>query len=194
MKLNDMPLEDLFLLAREGNGNAFEQIVLRTEKQVYNLALSVTRSREDAEDVTQETYLRLWRSLSEGGVPSSAKYYILKIAHNAAVDLLRSRRRQNETETVKYTDDGEFEYEPPDPDPGSRPDESYYEKVRAETVRECIAALAPGQRELIVMRDVNGLSYSQIAQILGVPEGTVKSGIYRARARLRRLILDKNIL
>ncbi|MGM9643321.1 MAG: RNA polymerase sigma factor [Eubacteriales bacterium] len=194
MTFESFSLEDLFLLARDGNGNAFEQIVLRTEKQVYNLALSVTKSREDAEDVTQETYLRIWRSLNEIGVPSSAKYYILKIAHNAAIDLLRSRRKQNEAETVKYTDGGELEYEPSDPDPGSRPDEAYYEKVKAETVRECIAALPRPQRELIVMRDMNGLSYSQIAQILGVPEGTVKSGIYRARARLRRLILEKNIL
>ncbi len=194
MKYESYDLADLFLLAKQGDGTAFEQIVLQTEKQVYNLALSVTKSREDAEDAAQETYLRLWRSLSENKSIQSAKYYIMKTAYNASVDLLRSRRRMNEAETVIFTDEGEFERDIADTDPSSRPDLYYFEKVKAQTVRECIDELPEGQRRLIVMRDINELSYSEIAHILGIPEGTVKSGIFRARERLRVLILRKNIL
>ncbi len=194
MKYDKLNIDDLFLLAKQGNGTAFEEIVLRTEKQVYNLALSVVRSREDAEDAVQETYLKLWRSLSDGGNTPITKQYILRSAYHTAVDILRQRQRQNETETVILTPEGEFEPDIVDTSPESRPDEAYWSRVKAETVRECIAALPPNLRRLIVLRDIDGLRYSEIADILGIPEGSVKSGISRARERLRILILEKNIL
>ena len=80
MKYENMKLEDLFLLAKKGDGRAFEHIVLQTERSVYNLALSIIKKKEDAEDVTQETYLRLWRVASELKLEGSLKLYILRTA------------------------------------------------------------------------------------------------------------------
>lgn len=194
MKYDNMKLEDLFLLAKKGDGRAFEQIVLQTESAVYNLALSILKKREDAEDVTQEVYLRLWRSAAELEIESSLKVYILRTARNLSLDLIRKNSKRNDADTVVLSADGEFEIEIEDTDASSRPDVAYLKKLDAEAVRESINELPPSAREIIILRDVEGLSYTEIAKMLGIAEGTLKSKLFRARERLRKIILSKNIL
>lgn len=193
MKYENMKLEDLFLLAKKGDGRAFEQIVLQTERTVYNLALSIVKKKEDAEDVTQETYLRLWRVASELKLEGSLKLYILKAARNLSLDLIRKNSRMNEIDTVILDSDGEFEIDIADDSPDSRPDASYLRKVEKETVLQSIEELPSAAREMIVLRDIEGLSYAEIGAMLGIAEGTLKSKLFRARERLRKIILSKNI-
>ena len=188
-----MKLEDLFLLAKKGDGRAFEQIVLQTERAVYNLAFSIVKKKEDAEDVTQETYLRLWRVASELKLEGSLKLYILKAARNLALDLIRKNSRRDEIDTVILDSDGEFEIDIADDSPDSRPDASYLRKVEKETVLQSIEELPSAAREMIVLRDIEGLSYAEIGAMLGIAEGTLKSKLFRARERLRKIILSKNI-
>ena len=193
MKYENMKLEDLLLLAKKGDGRAFEQIVLQTERAVYNLALSIVKKKEDAEDVTQETYLRLWRAASEVKLESSLKLYILRTARNLALDLIRKNSKRDEIDTVILDAEGEFEIDVADDSPDSRPDESYLRKVEKEVIRQSIEELPSAAREIIVLRDIEGLSYTEIADMLGLAEGTLKSKLFRARERLRKLILSKNI-
>ena len=193
MKYENMKLEDLLLLAKKGDGRAFEQIVLQTERAVYNLALSIVKKKEDAEDVTQETYLRLWRAASELKLESSLKLYILRTARNLALDLIRKNSKRDEIDTVILDADGEFEIDIADDSPDSRPDESYLRKIEKEVVRQSIEELPSAAREIIVLRDIEGLSYTEIAEMLGLAEGTLKSKLFRARERLRKIILSKNI-
>lgn len=193
MKYENMKLEDLFLLAKKGDGRAFEQIVLQTERAVYNLALSIVKKKEDAEDVTQETYLRLWRVASELKLEGSLKLYILKAARNLSLDLIRKNSRMDEIDTVILNSDGEFEIDIADDSPDSRPDASYLRKVEKETVLQSIEELPSAAREMIVLRDIEGLSYAEIGAMLGIAEGTLKSKLFRARERLRKIILSKNI-
>ena len=193
MKYENMNLEDLFLLAKKGDGRAFEQIVLQTERAVYNLALSIVKKKEDAEDVTQETYLRLWRVASELKLEGSLKLYILKAARNLALDLIRKNSKRDEIDTVILDADGEFEIDIADDSPDSRPDASYLRKVEKETVLQSIEELPSAAREMIVLRDIEGLSYAEIGAMLGIAEGTLKSKLFRARERLRKIILSKNI-
>ena len=193
MKYENMKLEDLFLFAKKGDGRAFEQIVLQTERAVYNLALSIVKKKEDAEDVTQETYLRLWRVASELKLESSLKLYILRTARNLALDLIRKNSRMDEIDTVILDADGEFEIDIADDSPDSRPDASYLRKVEKETVLQSIEELPSAAREMIVLRDIEGLSYAEIGAMLGIAEGTLKSKLFRARERLRKIILSKNI-
>ena len=194
MKYENMKLEDLLLLAKKGDGRAFEQIVLQTERAVYNLALSIVKKKEDAEDVTQETYLRLWRAASELKLESSLKLYILRTARNLALDLIRKNSKRDEIDTVILDAEGEFEIDIADDSPDSRPDESYLRKIEKEVVRRSIEELPSAAREIIVLRDIEGLSYTEIAEMLGLTEGTLKSKLFRARERLRKIILSKNIL
>lgn len=193
MKYENMKLEDLLLLAKKGDGRAFEQIVLQTERAVYNLALSIVKKKEDAEDVTQETYLRLWRAASEIKLESSLKLYILRTARNLALDLIRKNSKRDEIDTVILDAEGEFEIDIADDSPDSRPDESYLRKIEKEVVRQSIEELPSAAREIIVLRDIEGLSYTEIAEMLGLAEGTLKSKLFRARERLRKIILSKNI-
>ena len=193
MKYENMKLEDLLLLAKKGDGRAFEQIVLQTERAVYNLALSIVKKKEDAEDVTQETYLRLWRAASELKLESSLKLSILRTARNLALDLIRKNSKRDEIDTVILDAEGEFEIDIADDSPDSRPDESYLRKIEKEVVRRSIEELPAAAREIIVLRDIEGLSYTEIAEMLGLTEGTLKSKLFRARERLRKIILSKNI-
>ena len=193
MKYDNMKLEDLFLLAKKGDDRAFEQIVLQTERAVYNLAFSIVKKKEDAEDVTQETYLRLWRVASELKLEGSLKLYILKAARNLSLDLIRKNSRMDEIDTVILDSDGEFEIDIADDSPDSRPDASYLRKVEKETVLQSIEELPSAAREMIVLRDIEGLSYAEIGAMLGIAEGTLKSKLFRARERLRKIILSKNI-
>ena len=193
MKYENMKLEDLFLFAKKGDGRAFEHIVLQTERAVYNLALSIVKKKEDAEDVTQETYLRLWRVASELKLEGSLKLYILKAARNLSLDLIRKNSRMDEIDTVILDSDGEFEIDIADDSPDSRPDASYLRKVEKETVLQSIEELPSAAREMIVLRDIEGLSYAEIGAMLGIAEGTLKSKLFRARERLRKIILSKNI-
>ena len=193
MKYENMKLEDLFLLAKKGDGRAFEQIVLQTERAVYNLAFSIVKKKEDAEDVTQETYLRLWRVASELKLESSLKLYILKAARNLALDLIRKNSKRDEIDTVILDADGGFEIDIADDSPDLRPDESYLRKIEKEAVRQSIEELPSAAREMIVLRDIEGLSYAEIGAMLGIAEGTLKSKLFRARERLRKIILSKNI-
>ena len=192
MKYENMKLEDLLLLAKNGDGRAFEHIVLATESAVYNLALSLLKRKEDAEDVTQETYLRLWRTISEATI-ESPKSYILRTARNLALDLIRKKSKRDDADTVLQGEDEEFEIELEDTDPASRPDLAYLQKMEREAVRESINELPTSARELIILRDLEGLPYSEIANLLGIAEGTLKSKLFRARERLRQIILSKNI-
>ena len=194
MKYENMKLEDLFLLAKKGDGRAFEHIVLQTERSVYNLALSILKKKEDAEDVTQEAYLRLWRVASELKLEGSLKLYILRTAHNLALDIIRKNSRRAEVDTVILDSDGEFELDIADDSPDSRPDASYLRKVEKETVQQSIEELPEAARKIIVLRDIEGLSYTEIAAMLGIAEGTLKSKLFRARERLRKIILSKNII
>ena len=189
-----MKLEDLFLLAKKGDGRAFEQIVLATESSVYSLALSLLKKKEDAEDVTQETYLRLWRSADDLRIESSLRSYILRTARNLALDLIRKNSKRTDADRVIEGYDGEFEIDIEDTESSSRPDVAYLQALEAEAVREAVNELPRAARELIILRDVEGLPYAEIAKILEIAEGTLKSKLFRARERLRKIILSKNIL
>lgn len=192
MKYENMKLEDLLLLAKKGDGRAFEQIVTATESAVYNLALSILKRKEDAEDVTQETYLRLWRTITDTSIESS-RSYILRTARNLALDVIRKNSKREDADTVVQGADEEFDFELEDTDPASRPDLAYLQKIERQAVRESINELPTSARELIILRDLEGLPYSEIAKVLGIPEGTLKSKLFRARERLRKTILSKNI-
>lgn len=183
--------EEVLSLAKEGNVAAFEEILYAYEGYVYGLALSLTEHREDAEDATQETFLKLWRSLPEyRGTVQSLYSYVLRICRNAALDVLRKRKRT--PLPLVYTDSDGEEAELDIPDDSPTPDEDFIRFAEASEVRAAVDTLPPDMRRMIYLRHMANADYAEIAELLGIPEGTVKSRLHRARKKLCEILKKHN--
>ena len=175
-----------------GNVNDFEKLVTAYVKNVYNIALKMVGDPDDAADMTQETFIKAYRALSGFRGDSKFSSWLYRIASNVCLDFLRSRSRhpQVSLSTVDEDDRATFEL----PDMRQNPEEQLMKKLGMEAVRRGLEQLPEQQRQILVLRELGGLSYAELAQTLGLEEGTVKSRIFRARKRLCALLLcDGNI-
>lgn len=175
-----------------GNVNEFEKLVTAYEKNVYNLALRLVGDPEDAADMTQETFIKAYRALGSFRGDSKFSAWLYRIVSNVCLDFLRSRSRRKQVSLSVEDEDGEAFMELPDM--SGNPEEQLMKKLSMEAVRSGLEQLPPQQRQILVLRELGGLSYAELAQTLGLEEGTVKSRIFRARKRLCALLLrDGNI-
>ncbi|MCR4397702.1 MAG: sigma-70 family RNA polymerase sigma factor [Firmicutes bacterium] len=188
------PEDSLLARARDGNVEAFEQLVLAYEKMVYNLAFRMMGNHEDASDVAQEAFLRAFASLRRFRGDSSFSTWISRIVSNICLDELRRRHRRRVTsidEPVE-TGDGEMSRQTRDPAPGP---EDLVERMELRAdIQEGIQRLHEDHRVMIVLRDIQGLSYEEISEILGLSLGTVKSRLNRARHALRQKLSASELL
>ena len=170
---------DLVGRARRGDREAFSQLVMQYQVPLYNMALRMVGGRDDAADITQEAFLRAWekiRTLRD----APFKSWLFQIAANLCYDHFRRGRRYG----VMPQDEGAGRVATlgiATPDPQERAEAS----ERNRLVRDSIRALDHEMRLAIVLRDINGLAYEEIANVLRVPLGTVKSRIARARAQVQ---------
>ena len=175
-----------------GNVNDFEKLVTAYEKNVYNIALKMVGDPDDAADMTQETFIKAYRALSGFRGDSKFSSWLYRIASNVCLDFLRSRSRHPQVSLSTVDEDGQAPVELPDM--RQNPEEQLMKKLGMEAVRRGLEQLPEQQRQILVLRELGGLSYAELAQTLGLEEGTVKSRIFRARKRLCALLLcDGNI-
>ena len=163
----------------------FEALVLPHTDAAYNLALRLVREREAAEDIVHDAFLRALGGFA-GHHGGDARAWILAIVRNRAFDWLRERKRRA---TVSFAErsagdlDDDLDFDPPDPDQET-PEEALIRKGEAAGLHALIGALPPVLREALVLREMEDLSYRQIAEITAVPIGSVMSRLSRARAQL----------
>jgi len=174
--------------ARAGDELAFEALVDRHEAAIYQLAWRMLRNREDALDAVQETFLRVFRGLASFRGEASMRTWTYGIALNVCRNKLESaewkaRPRQDSLQLVDPGDGEERERPLPDPAPG--PEATAYGSELRCALDAALGRLTGEHREIIVLRDVQGLEYEELAAILGCALGTVKSRLARARAALR---------
>ena len=169
---------------RAGDAAEFEQLVRTCEKRVYNLALRYTNNEADAADITQEVFLRVYRALPDFKEESSITTWVYRITVNTAIDLTRKKTRRRENSLTGYGEDDDAP-ERDIIDESFSPEQQYEQTELREAIGAAIAGLSEEHRKIIIMRDVNGMSYSEIGEILSLGEGTVKSRLFRARDRLR---------
>lgn len=178
-----MEERELILACQRGDEAAFETLVRLHENRVYTLCRRMCRSEDDALEAAQDAFLSAWRGIGSFRGDAAFSTWLYRLAANACVDLLRRRRQ----ETVSLDDD-ELGYDPPDPAP--TPEQA---AERAETralVREGLAELPQDYREVLVLRELQGLTYAEIAETTGLELGTVKSRISRARNLLKNYLLS----
>jgi RNA polymerase sigma-70 factor (ECF subfamily) len=196
MQADTREMKTTIRAAQLGDERAFERLLDYVETPVYRLALSITRRREDAEDATQETLIKLWRSLPSYRFECPILPYVLQIARNAALDLLRRERPHTEhtIPLIRQDENGEETVlEVADTDVASDPVRAYEKQERVEAVRAALDALEHEHREILLLKDINGYTYEQIAVLLGIEMGTVKSRLSRARKKLAEILKTRNI-
>ena len=167
-----------------GDANAFEELVLKYEKTVYNLALRMVGDRDDASDMTQEAFIKAYGSLSSFRGDSKFSVWIYRITTNVCLDFLRLRHLR-----LTVSDDDE-DAQLDIPDPKADPEQQLIKKISMQSVEEGLKTLPDKQRQILVMRELGGMSYAEIGAALSLEEGTVKSRIFRARKRLCTFLLD----
>lgn len=179
---------------KHGNTDAFSQLVKIYEKKAFNFAYRMLSDREEAEDATQEAFLRVFNKIDTFCWNSSFSTWFYTILNNICLDILRKRSRSINTVSINQSadDEDEFELQVEDNSPG--PYEQLQKKTAKEILEEGIALLSDEHRTVIVMRDINGLEYEDIGKILGISLGTVKSRISRARLALRKILEDNKEL
>jgi RNA polymerase sigma-70 factor, ECF subfamily len=168
----------------QGDDAAWEQIVNSYAKRIYNLGYRYTNRRDEAEDLTQEILVRVYQNLKSFRADvGTFQNWILKVGRNLIIDHYRQTRRfqqaagTEELEAMNLKDE-----KVPNPERNVERDEA------ARFLREGLEALSPELKEAIILRDIEGMAYLEIAELLGIPEGTVKSRINRGRLELAKLL------
>ena len=175
--------------AKAGDRNAFAALVSAYEGKIYNLALRYLGNREDAMDASQEVFLRVFRFLPGFQEESGFSTWIYRIGVNVCKDMLVKRNKRNEL-SLELPDD-EDEYRTVEvSDERYDPQAIVEQSDLRESLASAIAELPQQQREMIVLRDIQGLSYEEIGQVLCLESGTVKSRLSRARENLRKKLLQ----
>ena len=183
-----MDERELVRRAREGDSAAFEALVTAYETKIYNLAFRYLGSREDALDASQEVFLRVFRFLGGFQEESSFSTWLYRIGVNVCKDMLQRKKRLNETSLERIGEDEE-DYVTDIPDERFRPDAVHDQTELRDALARAIGELPGPQREIVILRDIQGLSYEEIAGALALESGTVKSRLSRARENLRKKLL-----
>jgi len=202
MKVNDgvadNRIEKLVARAQVGDDAAFEQLVEQYQDRIYNYVVRMVQDPAEAQDVAQETFVRAYQALPEFRGASSFQTWLYRIASNLSIDAARSRKRRgwntvSINEPIDSDDDSELGRDLPDENTRTPAQELESSEMR-EQVWEAIAELSDKLRPVIILYDLQGSSYQEIADILGCPLGTVKSRLYNARNQLRDKLKKRLLL
>ncbi len=171
-------IDDAILVqaAQSGDIAAFEQIVRRHQPAVYRVALRMLGSRADAEDVTQDTFVRAWRSLDRFRAQSALNTWLYRIVTRRCLDALAARRTTEQLDAAS-TESAEGE-----------PAGIVEQREQLEAVKRAIAGLPADQRAALVLREFEGLSYDELADVLGTSVASIKGRLHRARLSVLRTI------
>ena len=184
-------MEELDIIKKvlDGDANAFEEIVLANQKNVYNLALKMTKNEDDALDLSQEAFLKAYRQLEVFRGESKFSVWLYRLTYNLCIDFLRKKQKSQVISLNAYQNDDGESVEMELPDVRALPEDSLTRKELRNEITQSIEKLGQSHSEILVMREINDMSYTDIAQTLGISEGTVKSRIARARLNLANILV-----
>ena len=178
---------DELLLRRAQNGDpeAFGRLMEPLEQLVWRVCWHYTGNREAAEDCGQEAMIRIWRNLANYRGECALESWVYRIAANCCMDWLRKKKRDKSVSVEPLREQG---FDPADESPGT--EEQAVAKDERQRLREAISLLPEDQREALIMTQLEKVPYEEAARTLGVSEGTVKSRVNRAKARLKEMLSD----
>ncbi len=184
--------EDSQLISRalQGDQKAYEALLNKYRNLVYTIMYKMVHNPQEAEDLTQEAFIKAFRALSSFREEFAFSTWLMKIATNNCIDFLRKRKLKTQSihEPVKYKDE-ELERTLPNQEP--TPEKNLLREERKRIIQEAIQELPERYRHVILLRHMEEKSYDEIADILGLPLGTVKAQIFRAREMLNQKLKEK---
>lgn len=178
-----MSEQELILRVQEGDETAFESLIRLYEKKVYTLCRRMCANEEDAQEAAQDAFLAVWRSAGSFRQEASFSTWLYRLATNACIDLLRRNKRSGGSMSL---DDGENAIDLIDPQP--LPQQELERQETQRLIEEGLRALPEDYRSILLLREVQGLSYAEIAEVTCMELGTVKSRISRGRGLLRNYL------
>lgn len=195
--------DELVELTRKGDREAYRQLVERHQGRLLRVALDVVKSREDAEDVVQETFVKAFLSLQNFKGDSSFYGWIYRICTNMAIDIRRKASRRGgthveykESYSVKERLGSDASDGGPTAVPGEHlqnvegPHDALVRKEVGKKLQDVLTEISEEHREIVVLREIDGLDYEEIASVLGVPKGTVMSRLFYARKAMQKALRD----
>jgi RNA polymerase sigma-70 factor (ECF subfamily) len=175
-----------------GDADAWEEIVRQFNRRIYNICYRFTGSADDAEDLTQEVFIRMYRTLASYEPAKGAfTTWITTMSRNLLVDHFRRSRQERLTDSLDAApaaDEDAPRLADQIASPAASPDQRVHSREQQEIVQAALQKLSPELREAVILRDLQDMDYREIAEVLKVPEGTVKSRINRGRTELARLL------
>ena len=184
-------MEDRDIIERVlgGDNDAFSLLVEKYQTKVYNLALRMSGNEDDAFDLAQDSFVRAWRNLGSFQFESSFSTWLFRLTSNICLDFLRAKKRRAAV-SLTVTDEEDEESQLAVPDPGKTPEEAVIAAEDRALLTRALNELPADQRQILTLRAIDDLSYAEIAEILHLQEGTVKSRLSRARTALRNKLLQ----
>lgn len=171
--------------AQHGDRDAFARLLERYQKPVYHQALRIVSNPEDAADMTQEAFFKAWQGLPGFQGDSSLATWLYRLTNNVCIDFLRREKKRKGDASL---DDEARDFASALTDPAPTPQRALEKKELQRAVADGLAHLSEDHRQVLVLREINGLSYEEIAQVLDLSPGTVKSRIARARLALANFL------
>lgn len=176
---------ELVRRCRAGDGAAWEEIVRLFSRRVFNLAYRFTNSADAAEDLTQEVFVRVYRTLEQFDArQGDLSHWLLRLARNLVIDDYRRRQRNPQDSYADDVEEHAFRLH----SGGVSAHREVERKELAGQVHQAISKLSPELRTCVILRDIEELSYQEIVELLQIPEGTVKSRINRGRIELAKIL------
>ena len=185
--------DELISAFKAGDHSAFQELVLKYESRVYNHCLRMVNDDVESYDLTQEVFLKVFRKIKNYEHTYAFYTWLYRITVNCCIDYLRRKRRHIQSVSLSNSpldDSGESGREQDVPDTTFVPDTALLNRELDDVLRNAIGQLSEKLRSIIILKEVEGFSYEEIADVLGCSRGTVKSRLFRARERLKELLAD----
>ena len=187
-----MTVDNLIESCKKGDRDAFNELVLKYQDSVINLAYNLLSNRDDAYDAAQETFIKVYRNIGSFRGDSSFVTWIYRITSNVCKDILRKRQKHSNVVSLSPSEDDSDSGFMDIRDDKKTPEERLEVTELQKEVREALSELKAEYREIIVYCDIEQLSYEEISKLLKCPMGTIKSRLSRARTALKNNLLKKS--
>jgi RNA polymerase sigma-70 factor (ECF subfamily) len=177
-----LDLNVLVKRCKSGDQEAWHMIIDQYSKTIYNMALNFTGNSDDASDITQDIFLKIYNNIDKFSEEKNFHSWLLRLSKNHCIDFWRKHRRELTNLELDENISGE----------GKTPEDAVIQEYDISTLREKMTQLAPELRVLLIMRDIQDFSYADISRHLNIPLGTVKSRINRGRVKLAGILLNED--